>query len=49
MDKPLTPAEDLADAVTSLVLSLEKLRDALEVLACEMIAAPREVRRPGRE
>jgi hypothetical protein len=37
MDKPLTPSEELTDAVTSLTLSLEKLRDALEVLACELI------------
>jgi hypothetical protein len=49
MDKPLTPSEELADAITSLTLSLEQLRDALEVLACEIIVAPREVRRPGRE
>ena len=41
MDKPLTPSEELANAVTTLTLSLEKLRDALEILACEMIVAPR--------
>ena len=40
MDKPLTPAEDLADAISSLTLSLENLRDALEILACEIIVAP---------
>ena len=45
MDKPLTPAENLADALTGLALSLQTLRDALEVLACEIIVAPREVRR----
>jgi len=40
MDKPLTPAEQLADAVSSLTLSLEKLRDALDTLqslACKII------------
>jgi hypothetical protein len=37
MDEPLTPPEELADTITSLTLSLEKLRDALEVLACELI------------
>ena len=39
MDKPVTPAEELADALSSLVLSLDRLREALEILACEMIAA----------
>jgi hypothetical protein len=39
MDKPVTPAEQFADAVTSLVMSLDKLREALEILACEMIIA----------
>ena len=48
MDTPLTPSEQLADAVTRLTLSLEKLRDALEILACEIIVAPGEARRPQR-
>jgi hypothetical protein len=48
MDKPLTPSEELADAITSLTLSLEQLRDALEVLACEMMVAGGEARRPRR-
>jgi hypothetical protein len=43
MDKPLTPAEDFADALSSLVLALETLRDALDVLASEILVAPREV------
>ena len=43
MDKPLTPSGELTDAITSLTLALEKLRDVLEVLACEMTVARREV------
>lgn len=39
MDKPVTPAEELADALSSLVLSLDRLREALDILACEIIAA----------
>jgi hypothetical protein len=39
VNKPLTPAEDFADAVTTLLLSLDKLKEALEVLACELIVA----------
>lgn len=39
MDKPITPEEELADAVTSLALSLEKLLELLEILACELIVA----------
>jgi hypothetical protein len=46
MDKPVTPAEQFADAVTSLVMSLDKLREALEILACEIIVA--EGRHPPR-
>ena len=39
MDKPLTPAEQLADAVRSLTLSLEQLREALDTLTCEIMVA----------
>jgi hypothetical protein len=46
MDKPVSPAEQLGDAMTSLVVALEKLADALEILACEMMVA--EGRRPPR-
>ena len=51
MDKPLTPAEHLADAVTGLARRLEQLRDALDVLACEItIAEVRQQRaNEGRE
>ena len=38
MDKPVTPAEELADALSSLVLALDRLREALDV-ACEILAA----------
>ena len=37
MDTPITPAEEFADALRSLVVSLGQLREALEILACEMI------------
>jgi len=51
MDKPLTPAEHLADAVTCLARRLEQLRDALDVLACDLtIAEVRQQRgKEGRE
>jgi hypothetical protein len=51
MDKPLTPAEHLADAVTGLARRLEQLRDALDVLACDItIAEVRQQRaNEGRE
>ena len=39
MDKPITPEEELLDAVSQLTLSLEKLLELLEVLACEVIVA----------
>jgi hypothetical protein len=39
MDKPVSPAEQLGDALTSLVAALQSLADALEILACEMIVA----------
>jgi hypothetical protein len=39
MDKPVTPEEELLDAVSALTLTLEKLHDLLEVLACEVIVA----------
>jgi hypothetical protein len=39
MDTPITPAEEFADALRSLVVSLGQLREALEILACEMIVA----------
>jgi hypothetical protein len=40
MDKPVTPAEELRDALSSLVLSLDKLREVLEVLASQIIQSP---------
>jgi hypothetical protein len=46
MDKPVSPAEQLGDATTSLVVALQKLADVLEILACELIVA--DVRRPPR-
>ena len=46
MDKPITPAEQLVDAVAALRLSLEKLQEMLEILACEaMLATPAPVSR----
>jgi hypothetical protein len=39
MDSPIRPEEELADAITSLTLSLEKLLELLEVLACEVMLA----------
>jgi hypothetical protein len=39
MDKPLSPGERLADAVTGLARRLEQLRDALDVLACDITIA----------
>jgi hypothetical protein len=45
MDKPLTPSEQLSDAVMCLARRLEQLRDALDVLACDItIAEVREQR-----
>ena len=37
MDKPVTPEEELLDAVSALALTLEKMLDMLEILACEII------------
>jgi hypothetical protein len=34
MDSPVTPGEELRDAVVGLTFSLEKLLELLEVLAC---------------
>jgi hypothetical protein len=45
MDKPLTPVEHLADAVTGLTRRLEQLRDALDLLAYEMMLAETRQRR----
>ena len=51
MDKPLSPGERLADAVTGLARRLEQLRDALDVLACDITIAEVRLRREsqGRE
>jgi|InoplaM3SPM_1038593.scaffolds.fasta_scaffold67253_1 hypothetical protein len=51
MDKPLTRGEHLADAVTGLARRLEQLRDALDVLACDITIAEVRLRREsqGRE
>lgn len=39
MDPPLRPEEQLIDAITSLTLTLEKMLETLEVLACEIVLA----------
>jgi hypothetical protein len=39
MDPPIRPEEELLDAVTSLTLTLEKMLEMLEVLACEIALA----------
>ena len=39
MDPPIRPEEELLDAVTSLTLTLEKMLEMLEVLACEIVLA----------
>jgi hypothetical protein len=39
MDRPVTPEEELLDAVSALALTLEKMLEMLEVLACEVIVA----------
>lgn len=39
MDAPLRPEEQLVDAITSLTLTLEKMCEMLEVLACEIVFA----------
>lgn len=37
MDSPVRPEEELADALSSLALTMEKMLEMLEVLACEVI------------
>jgi hypothetical protein len=39
MDPPVRPEEQLIDAITSLTLTLEKMLEMLEVLACEIVLA----------
>jgi hypothetical protein len=39
MDAPLRPEEQLVDAIRSLTLTLEKMLEMLEVLACELVLA----------
>jgi hypothetical protein len=39
MDAPLRPEEELIDAISSLTLTLEKMLEMLEVLACEIVLA----------
>ena len=39
MDPPLRPEEQLVDAIASLTLTLEKMLEMLEVLACEIVLA----------
>ena len=39
MDPPVRPEEELVDAISSLTLTLEKMLDMLEVLACEIVLA----------
>ena len=39
MDPPIRPEEELLDAISSLTLTLEKMLEMLEVLACEIVVA----------
>ncbi|HEY7519362.1 MAG TPA: hypothetical protein VIE36_13810 [Methylomirabilota bacterium] len=39
MDPPIRPEEELVDAISSLTLTLEKMLEMLEVLACEIVLA----------
>lgn len=39
MDKPVTPEEELLDALHRLEVGLRKVVDFLEILMCEVIAA----------
>jgi len=39
MDAPVRPEEQLVDAISSLTLTLEKMLEMLEVLACEIVLA----------
>lgn len=39
MDKPVTPEEELLDALSRLEVGLQKVVDFLEILMCEVIAA----------